>query len=342
MEEQLKGLQGKIEEFFPTNTVDLGHVFSLLMKGQLTEAMGYLFTGVKDMLLAFAGSQKKLFIWLILVGIFSALLRYIVDAFGQKQIGELAFFAVFMIVTGVLTEQFRVSRDLCMEGMENVQSITKLLGPAYLLSMSLVRGPAMAVSIRLLLLFVMELVEYIICSLLLPCINVYMLLSIIGCLWGDTRLKGLLSLIEKGTEVSLKVLIAIVTGAGVLEGILSQSIDQVGNNVTGKIIAMIPGIGDISEGTAKVILDSAGLIKNSMGVMLLLFILLVGAVPVGKVLIQGLILKLSAALMEMLGDKRIVLLVERMAKAQFMMVKVLLTGAFLFIICIALACTMGG
>ncbi len=342
IKEQLQGLQGKVEEFFPVNTVDLGYVFSLLMKGQLIEAVSYLFGGLRDMLFTFWVSQKKLFVWLILVGVFSAIVRYVVDAFGQKQIGELAFFTVFMIVTGVLAQQFKISRELCMEGLENVQSITKLLGPAYLLSMSLVRGPAGAASIRVLLLFVMELIEYIICSLLLPGINAYMLLSLIGCLWGDTRLKGLLSLMEKATDISLKVMVSIVTGAGILEGILSESIDKVGNNVTGKLLSMIPGIGDISEGTLKVILESAGLIKNSMGVMLLLFVLLVGVIPISKVLIHCVVLKLSAALMEMLGDKRIVLLVDRMAKAHLMLVKILLTGAVLFVICIALACTMGG
>ena len=56
-------------------------------------------------------------------------------------------------------------------------------------------------------------------------------------------------------------------------------------------MAAIPGIGDAADGIVEVVLGSAVVIKNSIGLVMLILLLVIAAVPLLKILVIGIFIK---------------------------------------------------
>ncbi len=98
---------------------------------------------------------------------------------------------------------------------------------------------------------------------------------------------------------------------------------------------MIPGIGGVAEGVTELMLGSAVLIKNSMGVFLLILLLCACIMPLFKILVVTGTVKLAAALTGIVSDKRLSLCADRVGEGCFLLFRCVFTSVALFIIVIA-------
>ena len=110
-----------------------------------------------------------------------------------------------------------------------------------------------------------------------------------------------------------------------------------------KAVGAIPGIGDAADGIAQIVMGSAVLIKNSIGVIMLLFLFVLCAVPVLKISLITCAFKGCAAVMGMTGDKRICECTNQIGDGGGLLLRATLTVIALFMIIIAIAAyTTGG
>ena len=82
-------------------------------------------------------------------------------------------------------------------------------------------------------------------------------------------------------------------------------------------------------------LGAAVLIKNSMGVLLLVLLLGICLAPVIQILIVTMTMKLGAAITGIVSDKRISGCVDRVGEGCFLLLRCVLTAVALFLIVIA-------
>lgn len=340
VEELLLQWQDRLEGFFPPGDLPLGQAFELLMRGDLKQAFLLLFDGVGSVFWDNIMSLKKLLVWMILLSVFSSLLCFFVDAFGKNGLSELAFYLCFLVLVGVLMEQFEKSLQVVSTGIENIELFGRLLGPAYLLSISVSGGVPAALGEKMLFLMIADVINMVILKILLPLTRGYMVLSVISCLWVEDRFQGGLDLLHKTVELAIKGILGAMTGVGFFQNLLSHSISTTEQGFVQSAISMIPGIGDASEGTIKLLTQSAGLIRNGLGIMFVILLLLLCASPIVYVFLHSAVCKVSASFMEMIGDKRMVIFVERIARAQFLLFRLLLVSMLLFVISVALSCAI--
>ena len=78
----------------------------------------------------------------------------------------------------------------------------------------------------------------------------------------------------KATGWVLKTILAVVIGFNTLQGIISPVIDSLKSTAFSRVAEMIPGIGNIAGSVTDVLLGSAVLIKNGIGAVALIVILL--------------------------------------------------------------------
>ena len=136
---------------------------------------------------------------------------------------------------------------------------------------------------------------------------------------------------------SLKSLLALVTGIGFIERIISPVADQVKRSVWTKGVGMIPGIGDVVSGTSEVVLGSAVLLKNGVGIAGALLVTGVVMIPVINMGILTLLYKGTAALIQPVSDKRIVEAISFTGEGYHMLLKTVLATAVLFLVTLAVA-----
>lgn len=335
----LDKLQEGILQLFPEKRLDLGQLLELVMSGDIFGAAASLFRdGIADFAAQMAG-MRNVFVWLLVLGIISALMTHFVEIFNKRQVADMGFYFMYLLFTTVLLKCFSQAACIAQQAIENIVLFVKLLVPTYLLTVGISQGTATAGAAYQMMLFAVYGVEYILLRGLLPLIWSYSMLSVVNGIWPEEKLSFLIDLLGKAAGWVLKGSFGAVTGIGIFQRLLAPVTDSVRNSVLQKMISAIPGVGDAAGGAMELVLGSAMVIRNSVGMVLLLLLLFLCAVPVLKVVVTAGLLKCAAAFMGIVSDRRITGCVGRMGDAVLLLFRTTGTAMLLFVIAIAVAAT---
>lgn len=142
---------------------------------------------------------------------------------------------------------------------------------------------------------------------------------------------------EKLVTWGLKTMFGIVIGINVVQGLLGPAIDVLKRSALTKTIEAIPGIGNTFGSITDVVLGTAVLLKNGIGMAGAAFLLLLCVVPVVQVALSCLMFKVTAALVQPVSDERITGCIRSVSEGYGLMLRTFLTVAALFLLTIAVA-----
>lgn len=219
--------------------------------------------------------------------------------------------------------------------MTRMIEFLKLMIPAYMICIAAAGSGLTALIFYKLLLGFLCLIEGIVAASLTTVVEGYVMLGVVESVWGEERFKGLMDLIKKGLQWVLKMMIVVMSGSSILQVIITPVVDKTNNAVIQKTAGAIPGIGDVIESVSSVTLASAIAVKNSLGVLILVALILLIAAPVIKSFMILLIIRVSGALGSICGEKQMMKCVEYISEAGFMLLRILITVTTLFFVTIA-------
>ena len=127
-----------------------------------------------------------------------------------------------------------------------------------------------------------------------------------------------------------------------IQGILNPAIDALKSTVFSRAAEMLPGIGNIAGSVTDVLLGSAVLIKNGIGAVALIVIILICLAPLAKLGILVLILELAAALIQPVSDKRMVGCLTGAGDGLKLLFRAVFTTAVLFMLTIVVVTVSAG
>lgn len=323
------------QKLFPEYTFNGKEVMDLILQGRLWEAVRELGHGIAGAIFSQTGEIKALFFSILVLGIVAALFVNFADLFQDHQVSDLAFYFVYMLLIAVLLRSFESSVGVVREILESVTTFMKLYIPTYIMAVGSASGAASAAVYYQVLLFIVYLIEWGYLTILLPVVYGYALLTVINGVWMEEKLSLLLELLGKVTGASIKVTLGIITGFSMLQAMISPVIDSIQSSVLKKAMATIPGIGGLTEGMFEMVVGSAVLIKNSIGLYITLVLIVLCCVPLVKLLILAGVVKLSAALMGIISDRRMVNCTNRIGDGNIMLLKIALSSVGMFVIQVA-------
>lgn len=332
----LDELQSGIDSLFPQYDISISRLMQKILQGDI---IGALTDFVKDGIEGMAGStvgMKDVFIWLLVLGIVSALMSHFVEVFDRHQVADLSFYFMYLLMTAILLKCFVQAAQTAMGAMENVVLFIRLLMPVYIVAVGAATGSITVGAYYQLLLILIYGVEELLIGIVVPLIYTYCLLAVVNGIWIEEKLTLFIEFLEKLVSWILKTAMWVVTGISIFQSILTPVLDSVKTGVLQKAVSAIPGIGSAADSVVELALGSAVVIKNSIGVVMLLLLLLLCAVPLFKILITALLLKGAAAFMGIVSDKRITACANRTGDAGLMLFKTAGTAMLLFLISIAI------
>jgi stage III sporulation protein AE len=118
---------------------------------------------------------------------------------------------------------------------------------------------------------------------------------------------------------------------------ITPVIDSIKSGSVKKTVSILPGIGNLADGMMEVMMGSAVLIKNSIGMVFVIILLAICIVPLLKIFLIAGCLKFSAALMGIVSDKRITNCTDKVGEGSFMLFRATGSAMLLFLILIAIA-----
>lgn len=282
--------------------------------------------------------QKSSIIKVIIIGIVAALFTNISSVFLNSQISETAFYVTYMLLMTILTASYVVAADIVSSALRTLIEFMNALVPVYIMAISFSAGSSSALAFFEFSVVIIAIVEKIILNVLLPMIYIYMMINLINNITKESILTKAAELVKTIIEWSLKTIMAFVIGINVIQGLICPILDSFKTSTLGRAASVIPGVGNIVNSVAGVIIGAGTIIKNGIGVAALIAIMVICVVPLIKIVIFALSFKAAGAILEPVSDKRVTECVSGMYESAYLLLKTLFNSVVLFLLTIGIVC----
>ncbi len=324
-----------LEEMLPDYRWDTQEILNRILQGEIFAAVGLVWEGIKGTLGAELAGLKNIFAAILILGIVSALFSNFSDIFQNHQVADISFYFLYLLLMAVLMKTFLAASGIASGMVADIVLFIKMFIPTYFMAVGAAQGPASAIVYYQFMLLLAYGVEKLLSSVLLPMIYSYVLLALMNGVWAEERLTLLLECLKKGIGLGLKVALGAVTSLSVFQSMITPVLDSLQGTAVKKAISVIPGIGNLAEGVTEMVVGSAVLIKNSIGLLLLLLLLAICLVPLAKLFLIACVMKGSAALAGIVSDRRITGCTDRVGDGSLLLFRTAFTAVALFLIVIA-------
>lgn len=332
---EIQQIQEAVNELLGDETFHIQEFLKELMKGKQGASQKQAVQFIKEQMLSVLVLDRQTFIQVLLLVLAAALFFNFTEAFGSAQTGEVSFYIVYMLLSAILLHSFQLISQGITEKLQALIVFMKALMPSYFLAVTAASGSATAMVFYEMVMGVIYLIQAVLLQFVLPGIHGYVLLEMINDLHKEEFLSRMAELMQTILEWTLKTCVGVMIGMQLVQNMISPAVDSLKRNMVGKTAAAIPGIGNAINGVTEVALGTAVLIRNSLGVIGILLLLLIGLPPVVKLGFTTLIYKLLAALVQPVSDKRLVDCLSTIGEGCRLLLKVILMAEFLFMITIA-------
>lgn len=330
----LTEIENGFADLFPEYQIDMDGLLNLILKGKISEALSVLGREIKQNILNEFYGMKEVIICILVIGIISSLFSNFSDIFSGQQISQVGFYFLYLFLMAVLTRAFVYVSQTAVSTIESIVLFVKLFIPTWLMAVGASSGTATAMFYYQVMLFSAYLIESFLLTVLMPFVYSYVILALLNGIWAEERLALLLDFIKKAIVMALKVTMGIITGLSMVQAVIVPVVDKLKISAFRKAVSAIPGVGGVAEGVTELVIGAAVLIKNSLGVLLLVLLLFACLTPLIKILMVAGLVKLGAALTGIISDKRISGCTDRVGEGCFLLFRCVFTAAALFLIII--------
>ena len=331
-----------LKEIFPKEKLNFRDTLVKLITGDIDFSFTLVKQLITDQFSYEVRNSRAGMIHILLLVIIAAIFANFSSVFQSTQVSEISFSMLYMLLLTICLNNFRLLVNSAEVNLEQMTGFMEVLGPVYFLAVAFATGSSTSVTFYQFILLLIYLIEVFIQSFLVPLTQIYLIVRILGELSPEVPLTKFGEFIETIVSWSLKTLLAGVVGLNVIQGLIHPAIDAVKRSLVTKGSQMIPIIGDAIGGTAEIVLGTAVLIKNGIGVAGMVICLIICIVPIVQMAVTTLLYQLIAALMQPISDKRMVNCISTMAEGTKMLLRIVFTTGMLFLLTIAVAAAMTG
>lgn len=333
----MREINAVLKDIFPKERVTFQKVMGALTDEKDTISPQLLADYIGDTVFYVVRANRSSLLYLMLIIIVASVFSNFSNVFQSTQIAQTGFYLVYVLLITTCLHTFQMTVETVRDGIEKLILFMEVLSPAYFICMALAVGSVSSIAFYNLVLFLIFLVELVILHFILPLIHVCLMVQILNFLSDEEYLSKFAEFLKIVVGWSLKTLLAVVTGAGIVQGIISPSVDAVKHSALTKGAEMLPGIGDVFGGVTEVVMGTAVLIKNGIGMAGAVIVAGICLVPILNMGILTLMYKVLAAMVQPISDKRIVEAVSSVGDGYQMMLNVVCTTGILFLITIGVA-----
>ena len=221
--------------------------------------------------------EKELFVKLILLILLSAVFTSFAEVFENNQIGDISFFVVYLLFFTILMDSFSKMSSSLEKTISWMTEMMKGLAPAYYMTVCAASGAASAVVFYEGVLLMVWGIQWLLLTVLLPASGMYVLLQLVNSLSREEMLGKMAELLNTAVSWGLKSLLAAVLGLQIIRNLVAPVMDSVKRGLLSKAAGALPGVGNAVNMVTELVVTSAVLVRNCLGVVILVVFVLIGA-----------------------------------------------------------------
>lgn len=294
--------------------------------------------GIVAELRSFAGTAAIILVMTML----SSTIATLNSSLGENPGGRAAFFTFFTVISGLALSCFYTAISYGAGVMTEMTAFMNKLTPVLIVSVFACGKPASAAAFEPALSASVYVISLMIEKCLIPLMAFSAVLSVAGNIDEKNNVSGFIKIVRSVTKWLMALIITLFTGINTVYGFSVSSLDAVSAKaIKFAASSLVPVVGGFLSDTLDTVTTSAGLIKNAVGVSGMIIMCSICLTPIIKLGIMQLLLKLVAAIVEPICDKRISGMLWSMSEAVTAVFGTLILTTIMFVvnICIILRAT---
>jgi stage III sporulation protein AE len=293
--------------------------------GLANRLLGYLF---EELYL-----NMDILIKLIVLVVLCAVLNNLQTSFLNKGTGELAFYVCYIVLVSILLVSFN---SMVNSGIEIIDGMVNFMYASIPVLITLLVSSgnfASGGALQPILVMVVQVSATIIKNVLIPLIVLSTIISIVDNVSDKIQITRFSAFLKHITQWSLGIILTVFVAIVSLQGSLGAVVDGV-TSKTAKfaINTFIPVAGKYLADAADTVIGCTLLIKNAVGVAILIGIIGICLIPIVEMLAVILIYRVTCVLLEPLAEDRIIKCVGEVASSMTYILGTVASVAFMFLI----------
>lgn len=317
------------------------------IKNYITTGKGNLsFSKICDAVISLLFKEVKtvlsMCITIVVIGIICSLIKNLQSAFSSDSISEIAFYACYALMIIVLTRTFIISLDLAKDIIMEISGFMSKLLPILVVMLGVAGGFTESATMDPIVLGTTIIIPKIYLNIILPLILITFVLQFTNNISTEPKISNLCSLVKSAVLWIQGLILTVYIGLLTVRGITASTIDAV-TLKTAKftIDNFIPIVGKTFSDAITSVAGYSLIIKNAIGSVGLIVLILIIIYPIIKIFLSSIILKISSSLLEPIADKRITKAVFSAGDSLVLILSSVLCVSLMFFVLIAMMVSAG-
>ncbi|WP_248925299.1 stage III sporulation protein AE [Paenibacillus hamazuiensis] len=284
----------------------------------------------------------KLLAAIVVLTIFSILLETLQSSFEKNAVSKIAYSICFLVLMIMAINSFSVAIGYAKGAINDMINFMVAVVPL-LLTLLASMGNVVSVSVlHPLIIFMIHTVGTAIYAFVFPLLFFSAVLHIVSSLTDKYKVTQLANLLRNIGLGSLGVFITVFLGVISVQGAGGAVADGVTIR-TAKYIAgnFVPVVGRLFADASETVIGASLLVKNAVGLVGVVIIILICAFPAIKIITLALIYNLCAAIMQPLGDNPMIACLETIGKSMVYVFAALAVVGLMFFLAITIMIAAG-
>lgn len=296
-------MEGDIRTVMPEFSVD--QLLKEVTRGNSIFSAGEILSRLLELLLGEIRRTIKLLVFIPAIAMLNTYISGMDSGFNSKGAISAAFFVTYAVMAEIAATAFIETVRCGQEAIQNIALFMRGLVPVALASLATSGAVISATTFEIALMSVIEITELAVEKLFLPLVMMSAALNIANNISKNLNAGKLVQLINRTVKWGIGIMMTVFVGITGLQGIASGSADGLTVKVT-KFAAsnLIPMVGGILAETVETVMNCSVVIKNAIGVIGIVTVIILAVLPVVKVAACLIIFRICAAVIQPISDER--------------------------------------
>ena len=277
---------------------------------------------------------------LLILAVLCAVLGQLQVAYGGN-VGKTAQVMTYLVLLSLALTTFREALGVATETIDKMVGLMQTLFPVMLTLLISMGNLTSAALFKPLIMGSLTVLATMIKTVVLPLFFLAAALRLFNHISEYFKLSKLAGLLEFTGKLSLGVIMTVFIGVMTVQGVTGGVADSVVFRTAKYSADLIPVAGKFFKDAVELVITSGLLLKNAVGIIALLAIIVICVVPLVKILAMILVFRISAALIEPLGEKALAESLQDMSKSLIFIIVTVAAVAIMFFMTVAVVIGTG-
>lgn len=291
-------------------------IFDAILPGEGKFSIKGIFQGLLKFLFHEILYNTKLLSSILLLTIFSVILENVQSAFERNSVSKVAYGITYMVLIVLAINAFHVAVTYAREAIDNMVQFMFALMPLVLGIMAAIGNVTSVAMFHPVIVFVVNIIGTFISVIIFPLIFFSAVLHIVSEMTDKYKVTHLANFLRTVSLALMGVFVSIFLGVISIQGAAGAVADGItirtAKYITGNFV---PVVGKMFSDAADTVVGASLLIKNTVGLVGMVILLLMCAFPAIKILTLAIIFNFAAAVMQPLGDSPIIKCLNTLGKS---------------------------